>query len=111
MAKSTHPGAGIYVVLCDGTVAGMGALTALEPDYGEVKRIFLYPAFRGKGLSITLMEQLLSDARRYGYRHVRLDTFPAMLPAIGLYEKLGFYRIPRYNDNPLERAIYYQIDL
>ena len=102
---------GIYVILYDGEVAGMGALTRLAADCGELKRIFLYPEFRGKGLGLALMERLLQDAHRIGYRHLRLDTFPAMTAALGLYEKLGFYLIPRYNDNPLTRAIFYQKDL
>lgn len=109
--KYAPPYGSIYVISCDGEIAGMGALTRLDEEYGEVKRIYLYPAFRGKGLSLPLMEQLLSDARSYGYRHVRLDTFPAMTAALGLYDKLGFYQIPRYNNNPLERALFYQIDL
>ena len=109
--KYAPPFGSIYVISCDGEIAGMGALTRLDADYGEVKRIYLYPEFRGMGLSLKLMEQLLSDARNYGYRHVRLDTFPAMTAALGLYDKLGFYQIPRYNNNPLTRALFYQIDL
>ncbi|MBQ0037722.1 MAG: GNAT family N-acetyltransferase [Clostridiales bacterium] len=101
----------IYVVKYDGAVAGMGALTKLTEDCGEIKRIFLYPEFRGKGIGLALMERLVQDARQIGYRHLRLDTFPAMTAALGLYEKLGFYLIPRYNDNPLARAIFYQKDL
>ena len=109
--KYSPPFGSIYVVMADGRVAGMGAVLQLEQDCGELKRIFLYPQFRGLGLGDILMEQLVSDAVSYGYRHIRLDTFPAMLPAIGLYRKFGFYEIPRYNDNPLAQALYFQKDL
>ena len=109
--KYSPPFGSIYVVTADGEVAGMGALLQLEPGCGELKRIFLYPQYRGHGIGDLLMAQLLSDAVSYGYRHIKLDTFPAMLPAIGLYRKLGFYEIPRYNTNPLERAMFFQKDL
>ena len=109
--KYAAPYGSIYVILADGAVAGMGAILHLEQDYGELKRIFLYPQYRGQGISLVLMDQLIADARAFGYRHIRLDTFPAMIPACGLYRKLGFYPIPRYNDNPLDRALFFQKDL
>jgi len=109
--KYAPPHGSIYVVQVDGKAVGMGALLHLEGEYGEIKRIFLCPQYRGKGLGDLLMERLISDAVSYGYRHLRLDTFPPMIPAIGLYEKLGFYRISRYNNNPLDRAIFFQKDL
>lgn len=109
--KYAPPHGSIYVIFCNGETAGMGALTKLSTNCGELKRIFLYPKFRGKGISLLLMDRLLSDADTFGYKHIRLDTFPAMTAAIGLYEKLGFYPITRYNNNPLEKAIYYQKDL
>lgn len=109
--KYSPPSGSIYVVMADGEVAGMGALLRLEPDCGELKRIFIYPQFRGRGIGDILMDRLLSDAVSYGYHHIKLDTFPAMIPAIGLYRKLGFYEIPKYNTNPLERAIFFQKDL
>ena len=58
-----------------------------------------------------LTERILEDAREIGYRAMVLDTLPFLDGAVRLYEKLGFYRIDGYNDNPMENAVYMQKDL
>ena len=58
-----------------------------------------------------LAERILEDAREIGYRAMVLDTLPFLDGAVRLYEKLGFYRIDGYNDNPMENAVYMQKDL
>ena len=63
------------------------------------------------GISKALVEIIIKDAKKIGYKHMRLDTFPFMSSAIKLYEKYGFYYIDRYNDNPAETAIFMQLDL
>jgi GNAT superfamily N-acetyltransferase len=62
----------------------------------EMKRLFLLPAARGLGLGRAMSEAVIAQARRRGYRELRLDTLPTMTAAIALYEQLGFAPIARY---------------
>lgn len=62
----------------------------------EMKRLFLLPAARGLGLGRALTEAVVDQARRRGYRELRLDTLATMTTAQTLYEKMGFRRIAPY---------------
>ena len=57
------------------------------------------------------MDRLLEEARGIGYRYLRLDTFSYLRAALALYARYGFYRIPRYNDNPVPEAVFLQLEL
>ena len=87
------------------------ALRALSPDTCELKRLYVRPAARSGGLGRLLAEAALAEARRLGYRRVRLDTIPSMEAAQALYERLGFREIPPYNANPLEGARWLELRL
>ena len=65
----------------------------------------------GKGLGRQLAEAVIREARSRNYRHLRLDTLPHLREAITLYERLGFRRIERYNDNPIPGALFMELDL
>ena len=61
---------------------------------------------------IALLQQLLADARELGYRSIRLDTVePVMQDAVKMYRRLGFQEIPPYRTNPIEGALYMQLNL
>ena len=101
----------MYLAMVGDKVACCVALTRNNNDYCEIKRLYVRPQFRGLHISKALTERVINDAKSIGYKYMRLDTFPFMAAAIKLYEKYGFYRIDRYNDNPAKTAIFMQLNL
>ena len=95
----------------DGAAAGCVGLRPLEAGIGEVKRLYLRPAFQGRGLGRRLAETVVAEARAIGYRALRLDTLSRLTAANALYGGLGFRRIPPYYHNPTEGVLYYELDL
>jgi ribosomal protein S18 acetylase RimI-like enzyme len=93
--KYAPPG-GCLLVAWDGDrPAGCIALRPLAPGVGEVKRLYVPPDYRGRGVGRRLAAAVLAAARDAGHEAVRLDTMPAMTGAQRLYESLGFVDVPR----------------
>jgi len=92
---------GVLLVVADaaGEVVGTAAVRLLEPGVGELKRMWLRPAWQGRGLGRRLMDACLDEARRLGCRALRLDTQAKLEAAVGLYRAYGFSEVARYNDN------------
>lgn len=80
----------------DGTAVGCGALRALGGDAAEVKRVYVVPAARGRGVSKLLLAGLEDAARSRGWTTLRLETGPRQPEAIGLYEGAGYRPIPAF---------------
>ena len=96
----------------EGQLAGCGALHKLEADICEMKRLYLRPQFRGKGLGRTMAERLIAEAREMGYRRMRLDTVgPVMKDAVAMYRRLGFKEIAPYRENPMAGTLYMELEL
>jgi putative acetyltransferase len=92
--------------------AGCVGLHEWDARIAEMKRLYVRPAFRGRGLGRILTDAALADARALGYCSVRLDTIPTLMqPAIALYRELGFREIPRYRENPIPDALYLELRL
>ena len=79
-----------YLVEVDGELVAMGGLRRSAEGIAELKRVFVRPNARGRRLGEEITRRLVDDARRFGYRVVRLDTLPFMHAAQALYESLGF---------------------
>lgn len=80
-------------------VGGVVALRPLDGDACEMKRLYVRPAWRGRGLGERLAKAILGEGAALGYRVMRLDTHLSMASAGKLYRGLGFVTIERYNDN------------
>jgi GNAT superfamily N-acetyltransferase len=84
---------------------GCAGMVPLDERTGEVKRMFVAPEARGRGLAKRLLAGLEDAARAAGYRRMRLDTSAGQPEARALYESAGYRRIESYNDN--EYAAYW----
>jgi putative acetyltransferase len=92
---------GTFLVLTDGEeVVGTGAIRRLDENTCELKRMWFLKEYRGRGLGKQMAQMLLASARQKGYKRVRLDTSPKLEQAVGLYSRLGFRFIERYNSGP-----------
>jgi GNAT superfamily N-acetyltransferase len=92
---------GAYVVGYAGTeaVAG-GGVRRLSDGVGEIKRMYVRPDARSRGIARALLAALEDAARTLGYEAVRLDTGPKQVHALSLYRSAGYVDVPAYNDNP-----------
>ena len=84
----------------DDRPAGCGALRPLDDggpaSTAEIKRMYVAPAARGRGVGRAVLERLEAAARDFGYARVILETGNRQLAAIRLYERAGYARIPCY---------------
>ena len=95
-----------------GQLAGCVALHKLEPEICEMKRLYLRPQLRGRGVGRALAEAVIAEARAIGYRKMRLDTVEPVMPnAVAMYRRLGFVEIDPYRANPIAGALYMELGL
>ncbi len=106
------PPAGRFLLAVDAElILGCVALRPLQGSDCEMKRLYVRPAARGRGLGRLLTETLLREARQSGYGRVVLDTLPSMTEARALYRALGFTEIPPYCHDPIPGVSYLALPL
>jgi len=94
----------------NGQVSACVALHKLEDGICEMKRLYLRPQFRGKGLGRAVADRIIADARQIGYHRMRLDTVaPVMKDAVAMYRRIGFREIAPYCNNPVAGALYMEL--
>jgi GNAT superfamily N-acetyltransferase len=96
-----RPPGGSYLVAYEreDAVAG-GGLRRLADGVAEIKRMYVHPAARSRGVATALLVALEDDARSLGYSLARLDTGPKQVHALALYRSVGYVEVAPYNDNP-----------
>ena len=96
------PSGRLLLATHDGESAGCVALRPIDDQYCEMKRMFVYPNLRGKGIGLALAHRVIEDAGSSGYRAMRLDTSIRQAEAQALYSRLGFEVIPPYYELPAD---------
>jgi GNAT superfamily N-acetyltransferase len=107
--KLVRDGVAFFVTRDERVPAGCGGLKLVGSAYGEVKRMYVRPAYRGRGLGKLMLEHLAAYARERHVRLLRLETGIYQTAAIGLYERSGFQRRAPFGDyhaDPL--SLYYE---
>ena len=110
--KYAPPDGRLRLAFDDAKLAGCIALRKLGDQVCEMKRLYVRNEFRGRGIGVQLIEQIIADAREIGYQAMRLDTFPPkMAKALKLYESHGFHPIGHYYHNPNPETLFMERDL
>ncbi len=100
-AELSPPGGAFIVGWADGEPVCCGGVKRLDESTCEIKKMYVVPGHRGKGVARTLLWALEQQARDLGYTIARLDTGPKQGNARGLYDSEGYREIPDFNGNPV----------
>ncbi len=106
------PPSGALLLALEGEAAsGCVAVRRIDASTCEMKRLYVRPSQRGKGVGRMLAERVIGIAREAGYRSMKLDTVPGMVEANTLYRSLGFVDTKPYRFNPLDGCLYLELRL
>lgn len=101
-----------FVLREDDQAAACGGIKLYGTEYGELKRIFVRPGYRGKGYGRRIVDQLAVHAQQNGINILRLETGVHQPEAIAMYERLGFERIPQLGNYPTDPlSVYFEKQL
>lgn len=94
--KFLPPYGRLVLAIYEDKVCGLGSLKNINPEIGEIKRMYVDPTFRRIGAGRTILKALISEAKKAGYKKIRLDSPKFMEAAHALYRSFGFKDIPVY---------------
>jgi putative acetyltransferase len=106
------PPLGCLLLAMDGDItAGCVAMRDLGSGTCEMKRLYVVPAYRGRGAGRLLVEEVIRQAEWLGYHRMVLDTMPEMAGAIAIYREYGFVETAAYWEHPAKRAVFMERSL
>jgi putative acetyltransferase len=109
-ADVNKPRAAFVVARLDGYPVGCGALRPLDNTTVEVKRMYTRAEYRRKGVAQVILAEIERLAIEFGYTSIKLQTGPSQPEAVALYERVGYYRIPRF-EGDWDLVLAFQKDL
>ncbi|EQB32483.1 GNAT family N-acetyltransferase [Sphingobium ummariense] len=109
--KYASPAGCVLLADREGDIQGCVAMRRVTPEICEMKRLYVRPHAQGRHLGRALAERLIEEARRVGYREMRLDVQAKFVPAIKLYEALGFVAAEPVSFNPVPGASFLGLHL
>ena len=101
----------LFLALSENQPIGCVGLRSFEKGVCEMKRLYVRPDFRGRKAGRLLAEATIKAGKVTRYEIMRLDTLPSMESANILYKSLGFRQIEPYRQNPINGAIYMELNL
>lgn len=108
--KYSLPHGSLILAEIENEFVGCIALKKIEDGICEMKRLYVKPSHRGKQIGKLLVEKIISDAKKIGYKSMRLDTIEGKMgEAISLYKKFGFRKIKSYYKNPEPHTLYMEL--
>jgi putative acetyltransferase len=112
LASEYAPPAGAFLLAGEnGAFFGGAGVRQFSAGVGEVKRLYVSPAARGRGVGRRLAEGIVAAAKQLGYTRLLLDTLPSMKEARSLYMSLGFKPTAPYRFNPVPGTVYLELIL
>jgi len=105
------PSGRLFIAIEKSKPVGCVGLRPLQDGACEMKRLYVKPDHRREGIGRAMAQLVISEANAIGFSKMRLDTVSSMIPAITLYKSLGFREISPYRFNPIEGAVYLELDL
>ena len=109
--KYSYPNGRIITAIVGDKVVGCVAFYKHSSKRCEMKRLYVKKEYRYLKIGNTLVENIISLAKKDGYREMVLDTIKPLTSAINLYKKFGFQEIKPYYSNPMPDVIYMKLDL
>ncbi len=106
-----RPRGRLWLAMMGGEAAGCAAIRPFGESDCEMKRLYVRPAHRGKGVGRRLASTAIEMAKELGYRRMLLDTLASMTDAMRLYRALGFEETESYRYNPLPDVLYFALEL
>jgi ribosomal protein S18 acetylase RimI-like enzyme len=101
----------LLLALDGGDTFGCVGLKAFRGEVGEMKRLYVRSAYRGKGVGYSLVREVIAQAKSIGYKSMVLDTLPSMVSAMSLYEAFGFKRRESYYETPIIGTVFMELGL
>lgn len=101
IAKFQPPYGRLMLAMYESKICGVGSLKSIDAETGEIKRMYVDPTFRRIGAGRAILKALLVEAKRAGYKRVRLDSPKFMEAAHSLYRSVGFRDIAAYAESEI----------